>query len=266
MAVHSPLIVAQITDIHLFADTQQQLLGMPTRASFQAILTQIRRLEQRPDLLLLTGDLSQDGQAASYQCIQDMLVPLDIPTYWLPGNHDCLPTMVRSLHGYPIIHPDKLFHAGGWNFILLNSQALGCVHGHLSDTELATLETALQQQPAQPTVVALHHPPFAVQSTWLDSSSLRNPDALFTLLDRHPQVKLVLFGHIHQEFHRQRRGVQYFGTPSTSIQFEPHSTTFALDHAHPGFRLLHLYADGTWWTTVERSQYQHKLDLAASGY
>jgi Icc protein len=115
-------------------------------------------------------------------------------------------------------------------------------------------------------VVSLHHPPFKVCSRWLDDSTLQNPGALFAVLDRYPNVKLVLFGHIHQVFSQQRKHIHYLGTPSTSIQFQPHSSNFALDQEAPGFRVLRLYPDGTWWTIVERVNYAHQPDLAAMGY
>ncbi len=265
MATCLPLIVAQITDMHLFADAHQQLLGVPTLASFQAVLRQVDALEQRPDLLLLTGDLSQDGQDSSYRLLQSLVSPLDIPTYWLPGNHDCVPVMEDVLRGTELIRPEKSFHAAGWNFVLLNSQVPGKVQGALAAAELSRLETMLQQSD-QPTVVALHHPPLVMASDWLDGSALQNPAALFAVLDRYPQVKLVLFGHVHQDYNQARRQVQYLGTPSTSIQFEPCSSAFALDSAAPGFRLLHLYPDGTWWTAVERSCSVHQPDFASSGY
>ena len=119
---------------------------------------------------------------------------------------------------------------------------------------------------ARPTVIALHHPPFHVNSDWLDTSTLQNPEELFAVLERHSQVQLVLFGHIHQEFNHQRHGVHYLGTPSTSIQFEPQSSKFSLDHKYPGFRLLNLYADGTWETWIERVAHAYQLNLAATGY
>ena len=110
-----------------------------------------------------------------------------------------------------------------------------------------------------PTLVALHHPPFYVNSHWLDSSTLQNPEEFFAVLDRHPQVKLVLFGHIHQEFHYQRYDVHYLGNPSTCIQFAPLSSTFTLDQKPPGFRLLKLYPNGTWESWVERIPLNYEL-------
>lgn len=91
------LLIAQITDTHLFAESDQCLLGLKTIESLRTVLNQVDALEQRPDLLLLTGDLSQDGSAESYQTLQELLIPLGIPAYWIPGNHDCPATMERVL-------------------------------------------------------------------------------------------------------------------------------------------------------------------------
>lgn len=259
------IVVAQVTDPHLFESDDRQLLGVTTAESFQAVLKQIDNLRRRPDLLLLTGDLSQDGRTESYLTLKQMVNVLGIPTFWLPGNHDNVPAMTPLLNDGMML-ADKSFEVGDWRFLLLNSQVPGCVHGCLGTDTLNWLDEQLRVYHHQPTLIALHHPPFTLGSEWLDGSALQNPEALFRVLDRHPQVKLVLFGHVHQEYSRWRRDVQYFGTPSTCIQFEPQSADFALDTCHPGFRILHLYPDATWWTTVERTPYSLKLDLAATGY
>lgn len=269
----SILTIAQITDIHLFADENQKLLGLSTTQSFQAVRERLTSLQPQLDLLLLTGDLSQDGTPESYHRLQNLLSPLKIPTYWLPGNHDSISAMQQVLNRVPV-SPHKTFAQGGWNFLLINSSVPKYVHGHLSLETLSWLDFQLKliddafdvDSILRPTVVALHHPPFLVNSNWLDSSKLQNSEELFAILDRHPQVKLVLFGHIHQEFSRQRKGVYYLGSPSTSIQFEPQSSDFSLDDKQPGFRLLTLHSDGRWQTRIERVAYSCQLDLAATGY
>ena len=268
----SPLSIAQLTDIHLFADENQELLGLPTIQSFRAVIERLLSLRPQPDLLLLTGDLSQDGTKESYEHIQNLLSPLKTPTYWLPGNHDCISAMRQVLNRVPVSRR-KAFDRGIWNFILINSSVPGYVHGYLSPETLDRLDFRLglvgdafgSEFGLRPTVVALHHPPFHVNSEWLDTSRLQNPEELFAVLDRHPQVKLVLFGHIHQEFNRQRHGVHYLGTPSTSIQFKPQSSKFSLDQEEPGFRMLNLYPDGTWETWIERVDYAPQL-YPATGY
>ena len=265
MVQASPLLIAQVTDIHLFANPSQELLKLPTVKSFQVVLERLQSLFPQPDVLLLTGDLSQDETPESYVCLQNLLQPLGIPTYWLPGNHDQPSVMQQVLNRAPI-SPQKSFSAGDWQFILLNSAVPGCVHGQLSKESLDWLELQLQQSREQPTLIALHHPPFPVNSAWLDRISLGNAEELFAVVDRYPQVRLVVFGHIHQEFERSRHGVHYLGCPSTCIQFLPQSEAFGLDDKQPGFRLLNLYPNGSFQTKVERVAFSHQLDTAAVGY
>lgn len=80
--------VVQISDLHLFAKPHHRLLGVDTEASFLQVQKAIAALDPLPDLLLLTGDLSQDGSAASYARLRAHLQTLPIDTYWLAGNHD----------------------------------------------------------------------------------------------------------------------------------------------------------------------------------
>lgn len=258
--------VLQLTDTHLFAQAQETLLGLPTQLCLQRIIDRIFNQLQLPDFIVLTGDLSQDGRAESYANLSALLEPLGLPIYWIPGNHDCVKTMTRSLQA-PIFEPDKRFEYQGWQFILLNSQILGEASGRLSNEVLEALTHQLETGPKQPTILALHHPPIMLQSAWLDSSALENPDELFAVLDRFSHVELVLFGHIHQEISFVRQGVTYLSCPSTCIQFDGHSDTFALDVDHnPGFRELELFADGTWTSQVHRVDVKLQPDLSSTGY
>jgi Icc protein len=261
----SPVLIAQVTDMHLFAKENQGLLGMPTTESLRAVLERLEDLRWQLDLLLLTGDISGDGTSESYENLQNLVLPLQIPTYSLPGNHDCAIAMEQILN-LGLFSRRKSFERGGWNFVLLNSVVPQCVHGYLEAKTISWLDSQLKMIGDNPTVVALHHPPLRVNSDWLDDSTLQNPEELFKVLDSHPQVKLVLFGHIHQEFHHQRHNVHYLGTPSTSIQFQPKSAKFAIEDKPPGFRLIKLYPNGTWETWVERVPYFHALEMSATGY
>jgi len=258
--VKPSLLIAQVTDTHLFADPTQQMMGCLTASTLAAVLAHLRQLQPKPDILLLTGDLSHDETPESYQRLQDQLVPLDIPAYWLPGNHDSLPAMEQVLR-QPPISPAKFFAAGGWRFLLLNSLVPGCVHGELSSTSLEWLEQQLQLSD-RPTLISLHHPPCPIHSRWMDAINLQSPEKLFAVIDRYPQVKLVVFGHIHQAFEEQRRDVHYLGSPSTCVQFKPGGQEFAIDPIQPGFRLLALFPDGSFQTKVVRVDYKDALPIA----
>jgi Icc protein len=246
-----PLNVVQITDTHLFEDVPHTLKGCVTAETLARVLQQVQSLKPQPNLLLLTGDLSQDETPASYGNLRDLLDPLQIPAYWIPGNHDHLSTMEDLLKG-GVFFPDKTIQAGGWQIILLNSQVLGQTAGQLSQSSLAELDQHLSSYPELPTLIALHHPPCQIASPWMDELGLQNSADLYAVIDRHPQVRLVIFGHIHQEFSTIRHQVTYLGCPSTCIQFTPFSTSIELDDKSPGFRQLTLYPNGHFETQIIR--------------
>lgn len=261
MVYPAPLRIAQLTDLHLFADPSQKLMGLATAKSFQAVVTHLQQLEKRPDILLLTGDLSQDESPESYQYLVNCLRPLGIPTYWIPGNHDNLSLMERIL-SQPPIYLNKSVQLGNWHFILLSSKAGSRVDGEISPTSLKWLERQLQLAGDRHIAILIHHPPFAIGSEWLDRIRLKNPEPLFEILDRYPQIHLMLCGHVHQKWDTKREQIRYFTTPSTCVQFKPSSVDFAVDEEEfPGYRLLDVYPDGGWETKVERVAFAYPPHL-----
>lgn len=259
------LLVAQLSDLHLFATPEQTLVGLKTGASFRQVLENLSSLNPRPDLILLTGDLAQDESSHAYQQLADYLSPLNIPCYWLPGNHDD-PLLMASILSQPPIFADKDIQVGGWRFLLLDSTVPNAVHGAFSSEQLIALERSLQANQT-PTVIALHHHPVTIDSAWLDNIGLHGSDAFRSLIGHYPQVKIVLFGHIHQETEHREQGTTYLSTPSTCVQFEPHQKNFAIDEqSYPGFRLIQLYANGTFDTQVQPVAINESLDTAAQGY
>ena len=89
-------------------------------------------------------------------------------------------------------------------------------------------------------------------SAWIDTMAIENAEALFDIIDRHPQVKGLLWGHVHQTFEATRRGVRLMASPSTCVQFAPRADGFTIDQEPPGFRLLALLPDGSIKSEVMR--------------
>ena len=251
MTTASRLLVAQITDTHLFAEVDRTWKGLSTARTLQSVLQHLQQIQPQPDLLLLTGDLSQDETPESYELLASLISPLKIPAYWIPGNHDNLSVMQQILDKSPI-SPEKSFQLGNWQFLLLSSVEAGCNGGKLSPESLDWLDSQLQQTGDRPVMIALHHHPLPIDCEIMDGMMLHNADEFFVIVDRYPQVKIVICGHIHQEFHQQRGSVSYLGTPSTCLQLLPKSHPIIVDQIPPGFRLLELAIDGTWNTRVER--------------
>ncbi|NJM46499.1 MAG: hypothetical protein HC860_10200 [Alkalinema sp. RU_4_3] len=104
------MLVVQITDTHLFAEPEGEMFGCRTRETFDTVIEAIAQLETKPDLLLLTGDVSQDDSVASYVYVRSRLQDLNIPSYWLPGNHDQEEGASAFLHG-GCVSAEKDFYA-----------------------------------------------------------------------------------------------------------------------------------------------------------
>lgn len=260
------LRLLQITDTHLSAGSVDRLLGFDTGRSFDAVMDLACERFGRPDAVLATGDLSHDGSAASYRTLAAGLHRIGAPVYWVPGNHDVEPVAAAVLNDAGL-RSERRFVRGRWQVILLDSAVAGRVHGRLSGRELERLATSLEALPDHHALVCLHHQPVDVGSRWIDALGLENGAALMDLLARYPQVRAVLWGHVHQEFRVRVNGVELMASPSTCIQFRVGSREFALEDRAPGFRWLELADDGTVSTGVARLEhFPVTVDLSAVGY
>jgi 3',5'-cyclic-AMP phosphodiesterase len=255
----------QLTDLHLFADPDDQLLGLTTRRSFEAVLDLALSRSMPDDTLVLTGDLVHDGSAEGYRALRRALDATGRLYYCIPGNHDSSPLMQECL-GSASLGPVSVRRLGAWNLVFLDSTQPGHDSGYLGPAQLGLLESALTADPA-PTLVFLHQHPVPIQSVWMDTMAVADGDALIAACDRHPHVKALICGHIHQDFTRQRGGYPILGAPSTCVQFLPGSIDFAIDERPPGYREFRLYTDGRFETQVVRlDDYEERASPSSIGY
>lgn len=258
----------QITDTHLFGDQKGKLLGINTQHSFRAVLEQSSSENKKPDIVLLTGDLSQDYSIKAYKRIAaNVSEAFSCPIYWIPGNHD-LPSRMKTVFAKTTFNNDKLIRSKKWQIILLDSHSPRHVSGYIVKKDLAWLDQCLGENPELYSLICMHHHPIHVNSHWLDNIGLRNAKEFLKIIDKHKNVRCVLWGHIHQEFSSTRKGIPFLATPSTCFQFLPNHDAFALDTvALPGYRWLELKSSGKVTTIVKRAKnYKLTLDLNAWGY
>lgn len=259
--------VLQITDTHLFKGKNETLLGVNTWAGYQAVLDEVIASQQYYDLIIATGDLSQDHSVEAYQHFAEGIQRLPAPCVWLPGNHDFQPAMYDTLAKAGISQSKHVLLGNRWQMLLLDSQVYGVPHGMLSEFQLEWLETALAAYPNRDTVILLHHHPVASGCSWLDQHSLRNSHQLDMILQKYPRAATLLCGHIHQEMDEIWQGRRVLATPSTCVQFKPHCSGFTIDSVAPGWRWLKLGADGQLATQVCRLNTREFLpDMESEGY
>lgn len=255
----------QITDCHLFASEEGKLLGMDTQASLNAVMDKIHAEQNQFDFYLCTGDLSQDGSVESYQYLKDLLAKDGKEQFWIPGNHDYRTNMLQVVSEQTEMLP--VIKKGNWQLILLDSQVPGSVFGNLAQSQLDLLEDALKADSTSHTLITMHHHPKPMGCKWLDTQQIRNSQALLDIIAKYDNVRVVLWGHVHQDSDNMVNGVRFVSTPSTCVQFTPESSDFDVDREGPGYRWVELNDDGTINTGVSRVEgIDFEIDYTIKGY
>lgn len=260
-----PIRLVQISDSHLFKDTQRTLLGLNTEQSFLTVLDLILQQQPAIDLLLTTGDIAQQPDIDTYQRYLSHTSQIQAPHFCVQGNHDLDHPFHQSVTRNQL--PCEVV-IGNWCCILLDSSVDHEIAGSFSPETLQYVEAALQRQHDKHVLIAMHHNPIAVGSAWLDQHMLKNSQQFLDLIYQYSQVKVVIHGHVHQAFQRDINNILFLACPSTSLQFKPLSQTFGIDDVNPGYRWFDLFPDGQLQTGIARTTLcvnQH-IEYASQGY
>lgn len=237
-----------ITDLHV--DDPPRILqdGRDTTENhLQEVLSQIPY--DKAEFMVCTGDLAADPSVAAYERLVSLLEAVPCPVYCLPGNHDNPLIAIEATQASNLAW-NKTLVKPPWLLVMLDSHEPGAIQGRLGDTELTFLQQTLRQNPSLHTLLCLHHQPVPIGCEWLDEHTLKDQRQFFEIIDQHPQVRGIIWGHIHQTFEKQRNGVLLLGTPSTCTQFAPNSIRFAADTLPPAYRSISLHDDGEITTKV----------------
>lgn len=259
--------ILHLTDLHLFGDPQTKLIGINPLQTLQQVVGKITADTDNgsADLLVLTGDVSQDFSLASYEIAAKILEDIKCPMAATMGNHDHLSAFTQIFST-----PTKIvdINSSNWRVLILNSHWPNHVNGNLTDTELTFLQENLDKSADRPIIIFLHHHILSVNSNWLDKLNLYHDSQFLKIIDQYKNIKAVVCGHIHQDTTILRKNVVFLSTPSTSWQFTLGSNDFKLDNLMPGYRWINLYEDGTIQTEVIRIPQNEAFvpDMNSKGY
>ncbi len=245
------MLIVQISDCHLPADPKQEYRGVNPHKNLKKLMRKVKAM--KPDLLLATGDLSEDGSRKSYRLLKRYLYLPATPVLALPGNHDDAELLAGVFPGSPVETISVSDH-DPWQIIRLNSCLAGKPEGHLTERTLVDLDSLLSTRDLGPCLIAVHHQPIAVGNPWIDKYPLDNPERLLRLIDRSRSVKTVLWGHIHHAFSVDRNGTAMLGSPSSAINSLTDVQRFTADSVGPACRWLKLNPDGTFLSGIVSSR------------
>jgi 3',5'-cyclic AMP phosphodiesterase CpdA len=198
------MILAQLTDLHIRPLGHAANRNAETNMLTERALRSLAHMSVRPDAVLITGDLTDDGTEEEYELLSDLLHRyIGAPIYAIPGNHDSRTAMKTVLSHLPGICDDPEFihytveHLPQ-RLVMLDTLIPGSGAGELCDRRLEWLDATLAAAPTRPTMIAMHHPPFATGIPFMDAIGLRNAAEFAELLSRHAQVERIVSGHIHR--------------------------------------------------------------------
>jgi Icc protein len=224
--------VLQISDTHLRAQANTSDDNDPD-ACLAASIAGARGIDV--DLVLLTGDLTDDGSVAALQRLRNLVGVFAAPVLAVAGNHDILGN-VRSVFG-----DADWAEVGAWQVVAVESLIAGEVHGSIDVDDLLRRLDVLDDRP---TVIAIHHPPRSTSThQWFE---LIGAEQMLAAARDRPNVRAVVSGHLHQAFHLHDAGLELCGAPSTYYAIEHRGNEWrAVDDGMVGTQLLTLGDDGS---------------------
>lgn len=241
------MVVAQITDMHvkrrgLVLPHMPHVIG-PLRRALAAITT----LREAPACIIATGDLTEYGHREEYERLRDIIAEVDVPVYLLPGNHDRRAEMRAVFTNAEYLHGDGkavLFtiESERLRVIALDTSEAPRQGGYLDDRRLRWLDDRLCERPDVPTILAMHHPPFKTGLFYFDDQPFAGVDLLGAIVRRHPQIRRIACGHVHQVIQSPWNGALAVSSPSTapSLVVRPNARGVSFE---PGGFLLHRLDD-----------------------
>lgn len=241
------MLIAQITDTHILPKGQVWLDKPETEVSerLKLVVEHLNKLVPRPNVLLFTGDTVETGCKEAYQHLKEILEPLTMPVYIIPGNHDNRKEMQAAFSDEPYLPQDGFIQYVIDDYpvrlIALDTHVPNEDYGRLCRQRLLWLEKNLKTNPSKPTLLFMHHLPIKVGQKCFDSMVCQMEGEFEKLIQSSPHVLGIVAGHYHKMCTSLYGGKICFVGPSTApvhyfARNEDNHVT-AIDLVSPSFTL-----------------------------
>jgi Icc protein len=236
--------IIQISDTHLFANDELDIFGVKSNVKFKEVITKIINEDADDlDIIFLTGDISQDETAESYQIIANYLSKLNIPIYWIPGNHDHLARVNVAFQYAKNFNRKTNLTLPNWHFIFLNTKMEGKEYGYLSSTELTILRNEIVNSEINKKIaIVMHHHPAPVGTPLIDNYILKNTEDFWDIVIG-TKVKLIICGHVHGDYQFTHNNICIESAPATCLQWKKGTKDLETDK-RIGYKIYHFDQGG----------------------
>ena len=217
------MLIAQISDTHIPGRGEKTHGIAPMAENLLRCVDHINQCNPKPDVVLVTGDITSAGTIEEAEHAASLLCRLQIPFYIIPGNHDD-PITLRSAF-------DEQVYPSGYqefstyvidNFdvrlIAMDSTVPGSPGGKICQTRAAWLDERLSEDRQRPTVIFIHHPPVKCGVLETDVDGFSGADLLGDVVKNYTNIEGIICGHIHLPIHVRWQGTVVSTAPSMGMQ------------------------------------------------
>ncbi|MCU0827454.1 MAG: metallophosphoesterase [Tabrizicola sp.] len=212
-----------LSDLHL-GPPGQPVNGLDTGARTSEALETIRRDHADAAFVLLAGDLADQGEVAAYHHLRNLLVQMPMPVHLTLGNHDDRAAFL-AVFGTELDDPQGrvslVLDADGYRVILLDTTEPGLVGGRLCRGRLDWLAARLDEAEDRPVIIVQHHHANPL-SLPVDEIILENTEDYQATLQRHPDIRQVIAGHVHLPSAALWRGIPMTTLAGSHYSVSPH--------------------------------------------
>lgn len=247
---HLMSFLLQLTDTHILAPGELLYGAIDTARHLKETITAITQMRPEPDAVIITGDLVDHGDMTGYRHFIELIKPLEMPVFVIPGNHDDPQVMRAAFAGTPYFpESDETFQFAvedlPFRLLALNSCAYGTELPEYDEARLSWLRNQLEIS-NKPAVIALHHPPMTTGIELIDMGGSEWFQGIRSLLTEYDQAKLVICGHCHTDLSGRIGNVPVYMAPATSHQLIASRGLKIAPSTiiKPGIPTLHHFIDG----------------------
>lgn len=240
------MLIVQLSDLHVRPRGVLYQDLVDSNAMAEAAIRHLGQLVPAPDLVIISGDLVDDGTPAEYAVVREMLAAIRQPLLLIPGNHDereAFRTAFATVVDLPKAGPLHFVAAehGSVRVIGLDVTVPGAHHGLFDDAAADWLAVALAREPDRPTIIMMHQPPFSSGIPFIDIYRCHGAERLASIIKAYPAIERVVCGHVHRFMQLRFAGTMLCTAPSTTtaiaLRLEPDAAPAS--YLEPAAFLLH---------------------------
>jgi 3',5'-cyclic-AMP phosphodiesterase len=246
-----PMLIAQISDLHVRPEGVLYKGVVDSNRMLADAIAHVNVLRPRPEVLLISGDLVDEGQPAEYANLRKLLAPCEVPYFVMAGNHDERQALRAAFADHAYLPPGS----GALHYVIedypvrivaFDTTVPGKHVGAVDDAGLAWLADTLARDRARPAILLLHHPPFACGIPYLDQYRCFDAGRLAKVVAQFDHVERVVCGHVHRLMLLRWGGTIAAACPSTATQIALRLDASAepASYREPPACLLHLWRPG----------------------